>query len=188
MSEGDTSAWRAAVGGSTEHHETPEWVDSCGSYVRDMWEYLDDPDAPPLTEPQIRARLRALHSAKADLLRLVEKARADHIEGPDNRVARGNEWSFPVGERRTTQSIGELRQPRQGCDVWRLHHRAYFAAPRVWPGSLVWSFAAFKPDQSASDDWAAIQNTHIAEADRSASAYITAYDADITAIHRRMSP
>ncbi|MCF8611690.1 hypothetical protein L5G28_16210 [Gordonia sp. HY285] len=118
----------------------------------------------------------------------MEKARVDQIEGPDNSAVQGNEWSFPVGSGRTTQPIGELRQPREGCDVWRLHHRAYFAAPTAWPGSLIWSLAAFKPDQSISEDWAEQQDAHIAEADKSATTYITRSDANVAAIHHRMSP
>ncbi|GAA4674566.1 hypothetical protein [Gordonia humi] len=76
--------------------------------------------------------------------------------------------------------------PRNGCDAWKLHHRAYFAAPTVWPGVLIWSLAAFKPDQSIATDWADRQDAQIETADRSAAQFIDDQDAVIAAVHDRM--
>ncbi|MFC3243970.1 hypothetical protein ACFOJ6_18395 [Gordonia humi] len=182
----DNHEWHAALGARNQHEETPEWRGSCDSYVRTMWDFIDDPDAPPLSAQQVRARLRALKAVKADLLRLVAMARSGEIEGPSNHVQRRNEWSFPVAAGRSVHPMGELRYPRNGCDAWKLHHRAYFAAPTVWPGVLIWSLAAFKPDQSIATDWADRQDAQIETADRSAAQFIDDQDAVIAAVHDRM--
>lgn len=121
----DNHEWHAALGARNQHEETPEWRGSCDSYVRTMWDFIDDPDAPPLSAQQVRARLRALKAVKADLLRLVAMARSGEIEGPSNHVQRRNEWSFPVAAGRSVHPMGELRYPPQRV------RRLEAASPRI---------------------------------------------------------
>ncbi|MBB4135612.1 hypothetical protein [Gordonia humi] len=51
---------------------------------------------------------------------------------------------------------------------------------------LIWSLAAFKPDQSIATDWADRQDAQIETADRSAAQFIDDQDAVIAAVHDRM--
>lgn len=175
MSEDSTAEWCAAVGYRSDHHETPEYTQSRHNYVKLLWDAIADPAAPPLDEKQVRSRLAALRQVLVDLEGLVVRARSDEIRGPDNKAVGGGEWSFPLSAA-TEHPMGELRQPREGCDAWSMHHRAYFGAPTVWPGSIVWGLLAFKPDVSIDPNWHAIQDASIEAADDSVTRYIADTD------------
>lgn len=185
-SSADTAAWRRAIGFRTDHRKTPEFEASRDDYVRRLWDQVAVPGE-NLTKPQIRARLGALHAVRADLDELVARACRGEIDGPDRSGTGVGEWGFPIGGR-TPHPMGELRQPRSGCDEWGLHHRAYFGAPEVWPGCLIWALLAFKPDSSLDPEWRAIQDASIDEAVRIVADYIAGDGEWVGAVRDRIPP
>lgn len=182
----DSAAWRAAIGHRTEQRWTPEYLASRDSYVRRLWEQVQV-SGEELTRPQILARLTALKTVLADLERLVERACEGEIDGPDRSLNGAGEWGFPVG-RDTPHPMGELRQPRRGCDDWGLHHRAYFGAPQVWPGSLIWALLDFKPDSAVDSDWHSIQDASIETAVKAVADYIAADEQRVRSVRGLVPP
>lgn len=183
----DSADWCAAVGHRADHHWTPEYEPSRESYTQRLWSYIEEPEE-NLTKAQVHARLSALRQILADLEHLVARACTDEIAGPSSATAGYGEWTFPVGAAFSQHPLGELRQPRVGCDEWSLHHRAYFGAPSVWPGALIWALLDFKPDSSVDTSWREVQDASIIAASESIKGYISDTDGRVQSVRSAVPP